>query len=81
MFAQNLSCRYVKEIQVGREKNLEALRNQSVYIYLEVSCNCSTFVNSFLNKLVITLNGQGLLITHCCWVISPCTEKKTHSGP
>lgn len=58
MFAQDLFCKSVKEIQFGKEKDLEALRNHSVYIYLEVSCNCSTFVNSFLNKLVITPNGQ-----------------------
>lgn len=58
MFALNLFCRSVKEIQFGREKDLEALRNQSVYIYLEVRCNCSTFVNSFFIKLVITPNGQ-----------------------
>lgn len=48
----------VKEIQIAREKNLEAPRNQSVYTYLEGINNCSTFVNSSLNKLVITLNGQ-----------------------
>ena len=58
MFAQDLSYMSAKEIQVAREKNLEALRNQSVYTYLEGSYNCSTFVNSSLNKLVITLNGQ-----------------------
>lgn len=58
MFVQDLSYMSVKETQTAREKNLEALRNQAVYTYSEGSYNCSSFVNSSPNKLVITLNGK-----------------------
>lgn len=50
---------YICKRNIGWRRNeFEAVKNQSVYTHLEGSCNCTTFVNSSLNKLIITLNGQ-----------------------